>query len=358
MTAGESREPSQEVVRGSRGRGAGRGPAASRQAGSGGPRPGTLCHVCVPPTPSLAGARAGRIGLRRKPRARSPSSRRASGRGSPFEPGTGAHLNSSGNTRVRVSGIRGGEHMTDLQTTWFLLVGILFAGYSILDGIDCGVGTLLLETGRRDTRSGAALSARSAPRRSGTSSGSSPESPPSSRRFRRFVRRCSRPSRRSSGLFALVLVLRAAALGSGRARKTPDGRSRDVAFGVLSVLAAFLPGLILGNVLRGLPLDAQGATSGARRSPEPLRARRRPRGRRALRVAGRLLAEPRAGSTLGERTQDAALRAWVTVVALHGRHRAPLPLGRPAPLEAPTTTPSRGSPRSSCSCRSSPCRFS
>ena len=37
--------------------------------------------------------------------------------------------------------------MSDLQTTWFLLVGILFAGYSILDGIDCGVGTLLIGRG-------------------------------------------------------------------------------------------------------------------------------------------------------------------------------------------------------------------
>jgi len=34
--------------------------------------------------------------------------------------------------------------MTDLQLTWFLLVGILFAGYSVLEGIDGGVGTLVL----------------------------------------------------------------------------------------------------------------------------------------------------------------------------------------------------------------------
>jgi cytochrome d ubiquinol oxidase subunit II len=34
----------------------------------------------------------------------------------------------------------------DLQTTWFILVGVLFAGYAILDGFDLGVGALHLFT--------------------------------------------------------------------------------------------------------------------------------------------------------------------------------------------------------------------
>ena len=34
--------------------------------------------------------------------------------------------------------------MVDLNTAWFLLVGLLFTGYAILDGFDLGVGALHL----------------------------------------------------------------------------------------------------------------------------------------------------------------------------------------------------------------------
>ena len=34
----------------------------------------------------------------------------------------------------------------DLPTVWFILIGVLFAGYAILDGFDLGVGALHLFT--------------------------------------------------------------------------------------------------------------------------------------------------------------------------------------------------------------------
>ena len=34
--------------------------------------------------------------------------------------------------------------MPDLATIWFILVGVLFTGYAILDGFDLGVGALHL----------------------------------------------------------------------------------------------------------------------------------------------------------------------------------------------------------------------
>src|SRR5512146_1304100 len=40
--------------------------------------------------------------------------------------------------------------MADLQTTWFLLVGVLIAGYAILDGFDLGVGVLHLVVAKDD----------------------------------------------------------------------------------------------------------------------------------------------------------------------------------------------------------------
>ena len=38
----------------------------------------------------------------------------------------------------------------DLHTTWFVLVGVLFTGYVILDGFDLGVGVLHLFVAKRD----------------------------------------------------------------------------------------------------------------------------------------------------------------------------------------------------------------
>lgn len=35
------------------------------------------------------------------------------------------------------------ETLTMLQITWFILIGILFAGYAVLDGFDLGIGSLL-----------------------------------------------------------------------------------------------------------------------------------------------------------------------------------------------------------------------
>ena len=152
--------------------------------------------------------------------------------------------------------------MTDLQLTWFLLVGVLFAGYSILDGIDGGVGTLLLGRGRSDEERRRALGS-IGPATFGNEfwlvagvAALFTAFPP----VRATVLAAFAPL---LAAFVLVLVLRAAALGSGRASEDVERpKSRDVTFGVLSVLAAFVPGLILGNVLRGLPLDAQGSYAG------------------------------------------------------------------------------------------------
>ena len=40
----------------------------------------------------------------------------------------------------------------DLNIAWFILVGVLFIGYAILDGFDLGVGCLLLFTKKDEHR--------------------------------------------------------------------------------------------------------------------------------------------------------------------------------------------------------------
>ena len=209
--------------------------------------------------------------------------------------------------------------MSDLQLTWFLLVGVLFAGYSLLDGIDCGVGTLLLGR-RRDERERQVVLGSVGPATFGNEfwlvagvAALFTAFPP----VRSTVLSAFGPV---LGILALVLVLRAATLGSGRSSEGA-GRpeSRDVAFGVLCVLAAFLPGVVLGNVLRGLPLDVDGAYAG---SPAGLlNSFSLVVGLEVVAVfllQGACWLNLRAGETLGESTQETALRAWITVVAIHG----------------------------------------
>ena len=40
----------------------------------------------------------------------------------------------------------------DLNTIWFILVGVLFTGYAILDGFDLGIGALHLFTNKDEER--------------------------------------------------------------------------------------------------------------------------------------------------------------------------------------------------------------
>lgn len=201
--------------------------------------------------------------------------------------------------------------MMDLQATWFLVVGILFAGYSVLDGIDGGVGTLVLarsgddEARRRMLGSlGPATFGNEFWLVAGVAA-----------LFAAFP--AVRVTVMSAfawllGLLVLVLVMRAVALGAGRTSEISD-RSRDVTFGALSALAALVPGLVLGNVLLGLPLDEAGRYAGAATDlfrPFALIV--------AIEVVGLFALQGACWLNLrvgGE--EDAVMRVWVTAVALH-----------------------------------------
>jgi hypothetical protein len=77
----------------------------------------------------------------------------------------------------------------DLNTIWFILVGVLFTGYAMLDGFDLGIGALHLFT--NTTRNAARCSTPSARSGTATKSGSSPAAARCSPRFPMCMRRCS-----------------------------------------------------------------------------------------------------------------------------------------------------------------------
>lgn len=202
--------------------------------------------------------------------------------------------------------------MTDLQTTWFLVVGILFAGYSILEGIDGGVGTLVLARSGDDEARGRMLRSLG-PATFGNEFWLVAAVAALFAAFPAVRVAVTSAFGWLLGLLVLVLVLRAAALGAGRAAGSVD-RSRDVAFGALCVLAAFLPGLVLGNVLHGLPLDETGRFAGSAGDlfrPFPLVV--------ALEVVGLFALQGACWLNLRVGgAEEVVLRVWVTAVALHG----------------------------------------
>jgi cytochrome d ubiquinol oxidase subunit II len=149
-----------------------------------------------------------------------------------------------------------------LSTVWFLLVGFLFVGYAILDGFDLGAGAVHLIVARNDSERRQVLNA-IGPVWDGnevwlvTGGGAL------------FAAFPTVYGTVFSGFYLAMmmllgaLILRATSI-EFRSKETAAWwrRSWDVGFSVSSALAAILFGVALGNVLRGLPIDADGAYHG------------------------------------------------------------------------------------------------
>ena len=151
--------------------------------------------------------------------------------------------------------------MIDLQTTWFLLVGALLAGYAVLDGFDLGVGALHLLV-KQDAHRRVLLNS-IGPVWDGnevwlvTGGGAL---------FAAFP--VVYATVFSGFYLAMILVLfalifRAVAI-EFRSRQEGPGWRRlwDVSFSLASIGSSFLFGVAFGNVIGGIPLDAAGEFHG------------------------------------------------------------------------------------------------
>jgi len=147
--------------------------------------------------------------------------------------------------------------MPDLNTIWFLLIGVLLAGYAVLDGFDLGVGVLHLFARNERQRhlhlqsigpvwdgnevwllaAGGAMFAAFPVVYATVFSGF----------YLAFM------------LLLLALIFRAVSLEfHGQVDDPRWKRFWDWSFGLGSLLPAVLFGVAIGNVLRGLPIDANG----------------------------------------------------------------------------------------------------
>jgi cytochrome d ubiquinol oxidase subunit II len=149
----------------------------------------------------------------------------------------------------------------DLNTIWFLLVGVLFTGYAMLDGFDLGIGALHLFT-KKDEERRVLLNA-IGPVWDGnevwlvTAGGALFAAFPDvyATAFSGFY----------LALYLLLasLIFRAVAIEFRSKRPEHWWRQMwDVSFSGGSILSALLIGIALGNIAWGVPLDAKGEYAG------------------------------------------------------------------------------------------------
>ncbi|MFZ0391373.1 MAG: cytochrome d ubiquinol oxidase subunit II [Calditrichia bacterium] len=145
------------------------------------------------------------------------------------------------------------EFHLDLNTTWFILIGVLLTGYAILDGFDLGVGALHLLT-RTDYERRIMLNS-IGPVWDGnevwlvTGGGALFAAFPEvyatvfSGFYTAFI------------LLLFVLIFRAVSIEFRSKRESQAWRKAwDIAFSISSIFIAFLAGVALGNIVAGVPL--------------------------------------------------------------------------------------------------------
>ncbi len=149
----------------------------------------------------------------------------------------------------------------DLNTIWFMLVGILFTGYAILDGFDLGIGALHLFT--KDDHERRILLNAIGPVWDGnevwlvTGGGALFAAFPNvyATVFSGFYL--------AFYLLLAALIFRAVAIEFRSKQPMRWWRQTwDIGFSVGSFLSALLMGVALGNIAWGIPIDAQGEFAG------------------------------------------------------------------------------------------------
>jgi cytochrome d ubiquinol oxidase subunit II len=142
-----------------------------------------------------------------------------------------------------------------LRDIWFALIGALFAGYSVLDGFDLGVGTLFPFLAKNDDEKRTLIGA-VGPVWDGNEVWLLAGGGALFAAFPLVYATVFSGFYLALMLVLFALILRAVSL-EFRARDAARKRLWEAAFVGGSVLPAFFFGLMLGNVVGGVPLDAR-----------------------------------------------------------------------------------------------------
>jgi cytochrome d ubiquinol oxidase subunit II len=150
----------------------------------------------------------------------------------------------------------------ELTTVWFTLIGILWTGYLVLEGFDFGVGMLLPVIGRDDTERRVLINT-IGPVWDGNEVWLLVAGGATFAAFPEWY------ATLFSGFYLPLLIILAALIVRGvafeyRGTRTEDWWRRrwDLAIVVGSFLPALLWGVALANIVRGVPIDADGEYTG------------------------------------------------------------------------------------------------
>jgi len=145
----------------------------------------------------------------------------------------------------------------DLNTAWFLLIGVLLTGYAILDGFDLGVGVLHLFA--RDERQRRIHLQAIGPVWDGNEVWLLTGGGAMFAAFPLVYARVFSGFYLAFMLLLAALIFRAASIEfRGQVDNAGWRRFWDWAFGLGSLVPALLYGVAIGNVVRGLPVAADG----------------------------------------------------------------------------------------------------
>jgi cytochrome d ubiquinol oxidase subunit II len=153
------------------------------------------------------------------------------------------------------------EFTLDLNTVWFILIGILLTGYAILDGFDLGVGALHLLT-KTDTERRIMLNA-IGPVWDGNEVWLVTGGGALFAAFPHVYATVFSGFYTAFMLLLFVLIFRAVSIEFRSKRENPRWRQMwDRAFSISSIFIAILTGIALGNIVQGIPLGADKEYSG------------------------------------------------------------------------------------------------
>lgn len=145
-----------------------------------------------------------------------------------------------------------------LNDIWFILFVVIIAGYLILDGFDLGVGILHMLVAKTDTERRLSLNS-IGPIWDGNEVWLVTGGGVLFAAFPLAYASLFSGFYLAMMLVLLVLILRAVAIEFRSKREAPGWRQLwDIVFSLSSLLIALLFGVAFGNIIAGVPLDAQG----------------------------------------------------------------------------------------------------
>ena len=150
----------------------------------------------------------------------------------------------------------------DLQTLWFVLIAVLWAGYLILEGFDFGVGTLLHVVGRTESERGQAIRS-IGPVWDGNEVWLLVAGGATFAAFPEWYATMFSGFYLALTLILVALIVRVMALEYRNKHDDPVWRSRwDAAIVASSVTPALLWGVAFANIVGGSPLAEDGSFAG------------------------------------------------------------------------------------------------